>query len=262
MNNDQFSAAMEEEEKMVHTVRDHFFNDVLKEWSREPSPIDHVMGQAGFFMLPDFASNKKDDPLTIMIKDVQNGVLAVSVTPKESKYPNAGGIRIVYSIMQAGDWLRFGFLLQGDPKLLMIYQKHHDHLLNVESIWDRPCDYQFRDSGGMLIEWRFCEPDFYSNFAIRERFKIIIRHLHFRLGKNIVSLLTDFNQSVDMRSFEEHVEDKVLTQKEFVRTNLIGGGLAPDGQDDKDSAGEFFAQDSDFNNAKFSLDDDQDDLAS
>ena len=253
--NEKFISEMKEEEDKVLTVRDHFFNDLLKEWSRAPDKIDQIMGQDTFFMAPDFASNKKNDPDTVMIKDVRNGVLAVSVTPQISSYPNPGGIRIVYSIMQAGDWLRFGFLLQGDPKLLMMYQRHHDHLLNVESIWDRPCDYQFRDSGGMLIEWRFAEPDFYTSFSKRERFKIIVRHLHFRLGKNIVSLLTDFNQSNDLGEFEEMVEGQVAARKEGLRKNTAENAHGNQNSDHLSGSG---LNDND----GFSLDFDQDDLAS
>lgn len=179
-------------------VRSHFFDELLEQWSHPPQPIDKIMGQDEFFLAPDFASSRKDDPSTVMIKDVERGILAVSVTPKGSLYPNKG-IRLVYSLMQAGDWIRFGFLVQGDPKLVLQYQQHHDHLLSIERIWDRQCDYQFRDSGGMLVEWRFKEPDFYKNYVIRERFKLITRHLHFRLGRSILSV---FDEPWDFSSSE------------------------------------------------------------
>lgn len=171
-------------------IRERFFNELLEQWSHPPQPIDKIMGQEEFYLRPDFVSDRKDDPNTVMLKDVERGVLGVSVTPPGSEYPHKG-IRLVYSIMQAGDWIRFGFLVQGDPKLVLQYQQHHDHLLIVESIWDRECDYQFRDGGGMLIEWRFKEPDFYTNEVVRERFRLIARHLHFRLGRSILSVFDE-----------------------------------------------------------------------
>lgn len=201
MSNEDIFNDVQKQKDLVHAVRDMFFEDLLEEWSRPPELIDRLMAQDEFFLAPDFSSNLKNHPETIMIKDVSRGLLAVSVTPQGnfSGDEDAGGVlypapvRIVYSVMQAGDWIRFGFLLQGDPRMLVSYQQHNDHLLSVESIWDRPCDYQFRDHGGLLVEWRFHEPDFYNNYVIRERFKIIVRHLHFRLGRSVMSL---FDQPV------------------------------------------------------------------
>lgn len=195
-----------QQKQAMHAVREQFFDELLEEWSRPPQAIDQLMGQEEFFLAPDFSTSRKDDPTTVMVKDIERGLLAVSVTPKGSSYPDKG-IRLVYSLMQAGDWLRYGFLVQGDPKLVLQYQQHHDHLLSIERIWDRQCDYQFRDSGGMLVEWRFKEPDFYDNYVTRERFKIITRHLHFRLGRSILSVFEEpssddeFNEEVDMGDF-------------------------------------------------------------
>lgn len=168
-NNPNILSSSQSQKELVYAIRESFFDDLLHEWSRPPQDIDRLMGQEEFFLLPDFASEKANHPSTVMIKDVEHGILAASVTPSNDNISQdlRPDIRIVYSIMQAGDWIRFGFLLQGDPKLLMLYQQHNDHLLSVESIWDRPCDYQFRDGGGILVEWRFAEPDFYNNFVIQ-----------------------------------------------------------------------------------------------
>ena len=195
----------EEQKQTILQFRDEFFNDLLEEWSRPPEAIDRLMGQSDSFFLPDFKNAQlKNNPETVMIKDIRQGLLAVSVTPPQAQF-GSGSIRWVYSILQAGDWLRYGILVQGDPKLILQYERHHDHVLSIERIWDRQCDYQFRDSGGLLLEWRFHEPDFYTEYKYRERFKIIARHLHFRLGK-IISPLFDESETYS-RSEDNGRED-------------------------------------------------------
>ena len=188
------------QEKTILALRDEFFNSLIEEWSRPPQEIDRLMGQEDCFYLPDFKKpDLATDPKTVMIKDVERGVLAISVTP-EKPHPNSGNIRWVYSIMQAGDWLRYGLLIQGDPRQVIKYERHHEHVLAIEQIWDRPCDHQFRDSAGLLLEWRFTEPDFYKDFMYRERFKIIARHLHFRLGRIMQPLFEDADFVEEKRS--------------------------------------------------------------
>lgn len=199
-------------------IRNDFFDEILEEWSRPPETIDDIMGQSEFFLMPDFASHRKNDPETVMVKDVKRGLLAVSVTPPQSTYP-LGGLRLVYSIMQAGDWIRYGFLLQGDPRLVIMYQQHHDNLLSVERIWDRPCDYQFRDRGGLLVEWRFREPQFYKEYMYRERFKIITRHLHFRLGRSVLSVFDDPSDSV---ALEDYLNKDQLNVSSPMTSSLVG----------------------------------------
>ena len=70
-------------------------------------------------------------------------------------------------------------------------------MLSVEKIWDRSCDNQVRDAAGLLLEWRFNEPDFYKEFTVRERFIIIARHLHFRLGRIIQTVVQQEEIGVD-----------------------------------------------------------------
>lgn len=185
-----------DQKENVHSVRLDFFNSLLSEWSRAPAEIDLLMNQEDSYFKPDFASHLKDDPGTILIKDVDKGILACSVTPNQEDSP----LRWVYSILQAGDWLRYGLLIQGPPKLILQYERHHDNILGIEKIWDRNCEYQFRDAGGLLLEWRFEEPDFYTNYACRERFVIIARHLHLRIGKILHLLIEGDDFNLDSQS--------------------------------------------------------------
>lgn len=177
-----------EQAEEILAIRQSFFNGLLNEWSRTPELIDQIMGQKEAFLLPDFADDQKRRELDarpyfkpIMIKDEARGLLAVSVTPKKPD-GSIAPIRWVYSILQAGDWIRFGLLLQGSPRTIALFEREHDYSASIEKIWDRPYDHQFRDQAGLMLEWRFNEPHFYNEFVIRERFLIISRHLHFRLG--------------------------------------------------------------------------------
>lgn len=184
------SLASDQQRAAVHAIRDEFFNALLGEWTRPAEPIDRMMEQDDALFVPDHAAGLGHDPKTIFVRDVPRGLLAVSVTPPMSRgIPN--GLRWVYSIMQAGDWIRFGVMIQGAPQVLLRYEQHHDNILAMERIWDRQCDYQFRDSAGLLLEWRFSEPGFYDSFVVRERFIIMARHMHFRLGKVLRPLLDD-----------------------------------------------------------------------
>lgn len=159
----------------VLAVRAEFFNALVQQWTRSPERIDQIMGQSECFV-------PADDPETggVEVFDAENGLLVRSVTP-----PNQGDepYRFLYSILHAGDWLHFGILFQGSPQWLQAFDLQHREELAEDRIWDRPADQLTRDGGGILLEWRFVEPDFYSNYAVRERFIQIARHLHFRLCK-------------------------------------------------------------------------------
>lgn len=198
--NNVYSQAAEQKE-LVHAVRADFFKSLLQEWSRPPEEVDELMGQTDCFYLPDFArsdliSQSSSHSKIIMINDVERGLLACSVTPTDEN-GNPSEMRWVYSIMQAGDWLRYGVLIQGPPRRIFNYTQHQEYVLSVEKIWDRPCDNQVRDAAGLLLEWRFNEPEFYKEFAVRERFIIIARHLHFRLGRIIQTVVQQEEIGVD-----------------------------------------------------------------
>jgi len=191
----------------VHQIRNSFFDSLLSEWSRPPEEVDDLMGQRDCFYAPDFSNAQRSkDPKTVMIKDVERGLLAASVTPIDADGKESD-TRWVYSILQAGDWLRYGILIQGPPRRILDYSQHQDYVLSVEKIWDRPCDNQVRDTAGLLLEWRFNEPNFYDEFVIRERFSIIARHLHFRLGRIIQTVVQqEEGDQIDRRN-SSHADD-------------------------------------------------------
>lgn len=183
---------MELTPEKVHKVRRAFFERLENEWSRAPERIDSVMGQAQYYVAPEEIHS---GPSTggERICDVEHGLLLRSFlvssernssspysTAPAGKKEKERTLRFFYSILQAGDWLRFGILIRGD-------QSAHDLInarrqMDLERVWDRSADIVQRGADSLLIEWRFVEPDFYHNFAIQERFVQVARHLHFRLG--------------------------------------------------------------------------------
>lgn len=207
MSSEKISSLADEQKRIVHSVRNDFFGALLKEWSRPPEAVDELMGQTDCFYLPDFAvKNRQGAFKTIMINDVERGLLACSVTPTDEN-GDPTDTRWVYSIMQAGDWLRYGVLIQGPPRRIFNYTQHQEYVLSVEKIWDRPCDNQVRDAAGLLLEWRFNEPDFYKEFAVRERFTIIARHLHFRLGRIIQTVVQQEEGDLDDQRNSAYPDD-------------------------------------------------------
>lgn len=196
----------EQQKRLIHKVRNEFFDALIEEWTRHPEEVDKLMGQEDCFYLPDFKSKLPNRPQKeVMIKDVERGLLAVSVTPTD-EHGNPQDTRWVYSIMQAGDWLRYGVLIQGPPRKIISYAQHQEYTLSIEKIWDRPCDNQLRDAAGLLLEWRFEEPTFYDQFVCRERFIIIARHLHFRLGR-IVQTVVQEQEMEEYHAKDDDLDD-------------------------------------------------------
>jgi len=188
----------------VYGVREAFFRDLLLAWATPPNLIDQVMGQDRSYILPDFATHRHDHPKTIKAFDIKNGVLAASVTPPVSDLEK-GHLRWTYSIWQAGDWIRFGVLIQGETRYLLAFDNQHDNVLGLERIWDCNADFMTRGPHGLLVEWRFNQPDFYDEFIVRERFVMVARHLHFRLS----SMIDGLARKVAAGDFDEPAENIV-----------------------------------------------------
>ena len=161
--------------EQIVAVRREFFNDLLTEWSNAPQEIDEVMGQSDYFILPDEGRG------SIAINDPERGMLVQSFTP-----PEAWGkkMQFIYSVWLAGDWIRYGILIQADPKLLSIFSSHNESTESLERVWDRPASFISRE-GGLLMEWRFEDPSFYDDYLLSDRYLKIARHLHFQIGHSI-----------------------------------------------------------------------------
>ena len=156
-------------------VRRAFFDNLSREWSRPPENIDEVMGQSSYFIPPDEGES------SISINDPERGLLVRSFSP-----PEAWGkkIQFFYSIWMAGDWIRYGILVQGDPRLLATFAKKNMYVETLERVWDKPATHMSRE-GGLLMEWRFDDPGFYDDYVLEDRYLQIARHLHFQLGTAI-----------------------------------------------------------------------------
>lgn len=201
--------AEQEERQRVYGIRSIFFHDLLLAWANPPNHIDQLMGQDRTYIAPDFATHRHDHPRTVKIFDVANGVLAASVTPPVSDL-DKGNLRWTYSIWQAGDWLRFGVLIQGETRYLVEFDNQHDNVLGMERVWDRNADFLVRGPHGLLLEWRFKQPEIYTDFIVRERFVMVARHLHFRLSAMIDAL----SRKIASGDFESPLPQGVTSEYE------------------------------------------------
>lgn len=156
-------------------VRRAFFDNLMHEWSRPPESIDEVMGQSAYFIAPD------DGARSIHINDPERGLLVRSFSP-----PEAWGkkIQFFYSILMAGDWIRYGILIQGDPRLLATFAQKNVYGEMLERVWDKQATHMSRE-GGLLMEWRFDDPGFYDDYILEDRYLQVARHLHFQVGTAI-----------------------------------------------------------------------------
>lgn len=156
-------------------ARSAFFHDLVAEWLRPAEHIDQIMGQSDCLLV--------EDDRYPTINDPRRGLLA-----KPFRAPGAWGDcpSVIYSILHAGDWLRFGIMLSGSARAMSALQSNPEWALDMEKMWDRQADHS-RRGDNLLIEWRFEEPNFYSGYIIRDRFVQMARHLHFQLGRAIAS---------------------------------------------------------------------------
>jgi len=159
-------------------VRKEFFDRLTEEWSRPPEYIDELMGQDTSFLPID----NIDHPGSVVLNEPERGFLVRSITLRNM--PKGRHFRLLYSIFQAGDWIRYGVIFQGDVRSLMRFEASQAALLE-DRIWDCPPELFTRENSGVLLEWRFIEPDFYENYVIRDRFYQISRHMHFRMCQAI-----------------------------------------------------------------------------
>jgi len=169
----------------VLEVREKFFKWIQEEWERAPERIDNIMGQQSYYIPPEEIIETPSglgSTAGESIMDTRRGLLLRSFLAESRQMFNGKPkktMRFFYSIFQAGDWIRFGILIRGEHQY---HERLFQEIKELEKVWDRPADVVRRGSDGMLIEWRFIEPDFYENYAIQERFIHLARHLHFRLG--------------------------------------------------------------------------------
>lgn len=166
---------MEITKEHVVQVKKDFFEEITQILSIPPTEIDKIMEHDKFYFPPVLTNPKS------YINDPDKGVLYFHFN---LNFFNQKAV-FAYSIFLTGDWIRIGILLFNQE----IQTAHNaDSQREIDFIWDRTPDLLWRGEGKMLIEWRFEEKDFYSNYAIRDRFILQMRHLHFR----ILRMLSDF----------------------------------------------------------------------
>lgn len=170
-------------------VRKELFGNLLNEWSRPPERIDDIMGQSEYFIEPDTGA------AATTINDAERGLLVQSFSP-----PEVWGkkVQFFYSVLVAGNWMRFGVLIQGDAKLISSFASSNKCTESLERVWDRPATFIARE-GGLLMEWRFDDQNLYDDYVVADRYIQVARHLHFQLGVAIHEAFFDtaFGGKVD-----------------------------------------------------------------
>lgn len=167
-----FLKARETRKENIVAVRRELFSCLLNEWTRPPEKIDEVMGQSEYFIEPD------KGPKSIYINDPERGLLVQSFRPPEVW---GNKVQFSYSVLVAGNWVRFGVLIQGDAKLVSSFASSSKCTEGLERVWDRPATFMTRE-GGLLMEWQFDEPLLYDDYVVADRYIQVARHLHFQLG--------------------------------------------------------------------------------
>jgi hypothetical protein len=184
----------------VLSVRKDFFSRLEREWTRPPERIDQIMGQSQYYIAPEpLEGHAEMNPGGERVFDPEHGLLLRSFLVSANDGQSSRTLRFFYSILQAGDWLRFGILIRGDQQAHELLNAKRQ--MDLERVWDRSADIVQRGPDSQLVEWRFVEPDFYHNFAIQERFAQVARHLHFRLGWAIHRHLSGYDEEDSEEEF-------------------------------------------------------------
>lgn len=154
----------------VRQARVEFFADVVEALCSQPKPIDEKLEQVKYYHSPVEGS---------LISDADFGDFYIEINPVFSgrMWP------LAYSIWQTGQELRVAIIV---------------HSVTEDARWADP--EEFSDLWGgvemrimqrgakQFLEWRFEVTDFHSNYAVREKFVLGMRHLHFRTLKAIRGL--------------------------------------------------------------------------
>ena len=163
------SKEIENQQKELIINREDFFDFITKNLMKDPSEIDEIMGQNKYFCAPKLESDS-------YINDPENGVLYFKFEPSFFGHKFDFG----YSIFNPGDWLWIGVLFNNENETNNIMTTV-DNCREIDAVWDRTPENNVRDGNSILMEWRFHEPDLYSNFLVQERFAFVIRHMHLRI---------------------------------------------------------------------------------
>ena len=163
---------------MTHTLtkedvlraRADFFAEVLAALKTPPKAIDEKLEQGKYYHPPVDSS---------LIADADYGDFYIEINPVFGGH----SWPLAYSMWQIGQELRIAIILQAhsedapwaDPQ-------------EFAELWPESSMGAISRGEKQFLEWRFQTPDFHTNYAVRERFALGMRHLHFRTLKAIRAL--------------------------------------------------------------------------
>lgn len=153
--------------EMAHQARADFFQETMAALRTPPQPIDEALDQRQYYFPPAEA---------LCIQDTSLGDFLVVIDPVffGQKWP------LSYSMWQIGEQLKIAVILEGPGEHAPAWDP-----LEFNDLWGDQAGPPVALNRGSKIfyEWTFQLPGFHSNYAMRERFSLGMRHMHFRALK-------------------------------------------------------------------------------
>lgn len=151
----------------AHRARNDFFQETLSALLTPPGPIDEALDQRQYYFPPAEA---------LSIQDVPLGDFLVVIDPSffGQKWP------LSYSMWQIGEQLKIAVILEGPGEQAPAWDP-----AEFSDLWGDQAGHPKTLTRGnkSFYEWTFQVPGFHSNYAMRERFSLGMRHMHFRALK-------------------------------------------------------------------------------
>ncbi len=155
------------EKSLILEKRKEFFEDIVKNLSRDLGPFDKFWGHDKYY--------KPIDPKGVVM-DAVNGELICEVKGDF----HGKKFEFLHSIWQVGTILKIGFLLKTadcvpafnlDEKSEILYVWGEKNAVKIKIV----------DSDYLFYDWEFDATNIYKNYQEQERFIFGIRHMHFRV---------------------------------------------------------------------------------
>lgn len=154
----------------VRNARKEFFQDVVDALSTQPKPIDVKLEQVKYYYEPDMSS---------LISDADYGDFYIEINPVVAgkSWP------LAYSMWQIGHQLKVAIILQSHTEDIQWAAPNE-----FVDLWPNSPMESRLGGGKMFLDWTFDVPDFHTDYAVRERYALGMRHLHFRTLKAVREL--------------------------------------------------------------------------
>lgn len=157
----------------VWATRQEFFEQISSTLKTPPQKIDECLKQAQYYFPP---------LETDAIQDEKLGDYFVRINPafEGVEWP------LAYSVWQVGERLQLAVILSKASEVAMAWDAEE-----FDSLWGEAGAPAKHTRGDLsFYEWGFQVPGFHQNYAIRERFILGMRHMHFRILRALRKMAT------------------------------------------------------------------------